>query len=132
MDFLQPRHNVPHPPDSPLPFLWFGSAPPPRTPALTFVHYSCLLLQSGGSAARIAEDFLGLDQFLKTVRLSPSLSPSAIRGQTPSTGSWEGVEEKLGTTEINMHWVLALRWDVGLGAWTLFYEGRHRPAITLC
>lgn len=52
-----------------------------------------------------AEGFLGLDQFLKTVRLSPSLPPSAIRGQTPSTGSWEVVEEKLGTTEINMHWV---------------------------
>lgn len=42
---------------SPLPFLWFGSAPPPHTPALTFIHYSwsclphCLLLQSRGPAS---------------------------------------------------------------------------------
>lgn len=42
---------------SPLPFLWFGSAPPAHIPALTFIHYSwsclphCLLLQSRGPAS---------------------------------------------------------------------------------
>lgn len=69
---------------------WKCSTPPhpcPHLHPLRLAWPRSLPSTAGWRSSRLAEDFLDLDQFLRTVRPSPSLPHSANRRQTPDARS---------------------------------------------